>query len=323
MTKSVPYRDAICALTLTWAIVFWLPLCAFAEEPASPDTAPTISEESPPPAEGADIQERGLLPGLVKPGGTLQLADPKFSAPTPSLTAIRNAMRVTSKSISVNLRIPPNLPVTVPIEVEVFYSSPFRSQILKRTYSSTSGLTLSYRDVEGNGEPRAMKLVITVRELVPNGQVTGINKEFTITPLYDVFVTDLRFYMVDRCDTVGKSDITFKWRSPDRQIHEQKFKLGRGEARGITQFSWTRKEISTRANLMEPSVYFDERDPLGDYTPPIEQSGKALLPGPTTKYHFFLKEETGGPPGRPSPGGGCEAEITYTIIRALMPFDQF
>lgn len=323
MTKSDPFRKALCTRALALVVMSGVPFCAFAEEPASQNTVPTMSEESPPPAEGADIQERGVLPGLVKPGGTLQLADPNFSAPTPSLTAVRNAIRVTSKSISVNLRIPANLPVTVPVEVEVFYSSPFRSQILKRTYSSTSGLTLSYRDAEGNGEPRGMKLVITVRELVPNGQVTGINKEFTITPLYDVFISDLRFLMVNRCDTVGKGDITFMWFSPDGQRHEQKFKLGRGEAKGIPQFSWTRKEISTRANLMEPSVNFDERD-VGDYTPPIDRSRIALVPGPTTKHHFFLKEGTTGPPGRPrNEGGGCQGEITYTIIRALMPFDQF
>ncbi len=293
-----------------------------AQEPASPGAPTAIPEEPAPSAEAGDIQERGVLPGQVAPN--LQPNSPtQFSAPTLSLSAIRNAMRITSKSISVNLRIPPNLPVTVPVEVEVFYSSPFRSQIQKGTYSSTSGLTLSYRDAEGNGDPRPMKLVITVRELVPNGQGFGINKEFTITPLYDVFVTDLRFVMVNRCDTVGKGDITFKWHSPDGQFHEQKFKLGQGEAKGITQFSWTRKEITTRDKLQEPSVFFDERD-FGEYTPPLGRSGRPLVPGPTTKHHFFLKEETAGPPGQPSKsGGGCQAEITYTIIRALMPFDQF
>jgi hypothetical protein len=293
-----------------------------AQAPTPPATAPTMGEEPVSPAETGDIQERGVLPGLVTPN--LQSSSPtQFSAPTLSLSAIRNAMRITSKSISVNLRIPANLPVTVPVEVEVFYSSPFRSQILKRTYNSTSGLTLSYRDAEGNGEPRPMKLVITVRELVPNGQLTGLNKEFTITPLYDVFVTDLRFVMVNRCDTVGKSDITFKWFSPDGQHpNEQKFKLGRGEAKGITQFSWTRKEITTRNKLLEPSVFFDERDFTAEYIPPIGRSGRPLVPGPTTKYHFFLNELATGPPGQPR-SGGCQAEITYTIIRALMPFDQF
>lgn len=296
-----------------------------APESASSTMTPSVQDEQKAPAEAGDIQERGVFPGRLAPGLVAPNATLQVPAPTPSLTAIRSAMTVTSKSVSVNLRIPPNLPVTVPIEVEVFYSSPFRSQILKRTYNPAAGLTLLYRDVEGNGQPRPMNVQITVRELVPNGQVTGFHKAFTITPLYDVFITDLRFVMARRCDTVGKSDITFLWRSPEGQIHEQKFKLGEGEAKGITGFNWTRKEISTRDNLREPSVYFDERDPIfADYSPPIDRSDTALVPGPTTKYHFFLKEETTGPPGRPrNSGSGCEAEITYTIIRAVMPFDQF
>ncbi len=304
---------------------------ATAAEPAAPQTsvdaipAEPAAEGDGPQSDAGEVQERGLLPGSIAPGLVAPKAPAQVTAPTSSLSAIRSSMTLTSKSVSVNLRIPPNLPVTVPVEVEVFYSSPLKSNILKRTYNPATGLTLQYRDAEGNGQPRPMKAVVTLRELVPNGLSTGFTKEFTLTPLYDVFVTDLRFVMSSPCDRIGKSDITFKWRSPDSQIHEKQFKLGRGEAKGITEFSWTRKEIKARDNLKEPSVYFDERDPIvADYRPPIDLSGNALVPGPTTKHHFFLKEETTGPPGRPGPsGGGCEAEITYTIIRALMPFDQF
>jgi hypothetical protein len=176
-----------------------------------------------------------------------------------------------------------------------------------------------------------MNVVITVRELVPNGQLTGFDKQFTITPLYDVFVTDLRFVMASKCDLVGKSDIHFLWHSPDGQRHEQTFKLGGDEARGITQFSWTRKEIAARDKLKEPSVQFSEGDPFFYSLPPnfsptrFGPSAIPLVPGPTTKYDFFLKKETTGPPGFQGvfSGNSCVARITYTIIMALMPFDQF
>jgi hypothetical protein len=59
------------------------------QEPASPVTAPPMQEEAVPPAEGTDIQERGILPGTVAPGVNLL----PIPAPTPSLTAIRNAIR--------------------------------------------------------------------------------------------------------------------------------------------------------------------------------------------------------------------------------------
>ncbi len=142
-----------------------------APAPASQSTPPTMPEEPAPPAEEAtDIQERGLLPGLtapVAPSGTLQSTG--SIAPTPSLNAIVQAIRITSKSISVNFRVPANVPVTVPIEISVSYNSSFRVQRLKKTYSPTTGLIISYREAEGDGRPRFMRLDITLRELVPNG----------------------------------------------------------------------------------------------------------------------------------------------------------
>ena len=309
----------------------------FADEPATPQTAadsvpaqpeaPAPKESSPPP-EAGDIQERGVFPGSLAPGLVVPKAQvQQMTAPTFSLSAIRNSMTVTSKSVSVNLRIPPNLPVTVPVEVKVFYSSPLKSKILTQTYNPASGLTLSYRDVEGNGQPRPMNVVVELRELIPNGQVAGFNKQFTVTPLYDVFVTDLRFVMASKCDLVGKSDITFRWVSPDGQFNEQKFKLGEGEAKGITRFSWTRKEIAARDNLKEPRMKFFERDPnVGvDYHTPLVGPYIPMVPGPTTKYDFFLKNEATGPPGLRGAIGSnaCVARVTYTIIKALMPFDQF
>ena len=296
-------------------------------QPTSPAMTPARTEKPTPPAEAPHIQERGIFPGSVAPGLVGPKAPVQMTAPTSSLSAIQNAMRITSKSVSVNLRIPPNLPVTVPVEVKVFYSSPLKSKILTQTYNPTSGLTLSYRDVEGNGQPRPMNVVVELRELIPNGQVTSFNKQFTVTPLYDVFVTDLRFVMASKCDLVGKSDITFRWVSPDGQVNEQKFKLGEGEAKGITRFSWTRKEIAARDNLKEPRMKFFERDPnVGvDYHTPLVGPYIPMVPGPTTKYDFFLKNEATGPPGLRGAIGSnaCVARVTYTIIKALMPFDQF
>ena len=304
-----------------------------APAPASQSTPPTMPEEPAPPAEEAtDIQERGLLPGLtapVAPSGTLQSTG--SIAPTPSLNAIVQAIRITSKSISVNFRVPANVPVTVPIEISVSYNSSFRVQRLKKTYSPTTGLIISYREAEGDGRPRFMRLDITLRELVPNGQSFLVTKQFTLIPLYDVFVSDLRFFMASGCDRSlptfnAKSEIVFLWHKPDNQsnIEMEKFSLGRAEAKGITQFSWARKEVSTQANLKEPAVYFDETDLFTLTSVDILNKYIDMVPGPTTRYHFFLKKKETGPTGRPRfSGGGCEAEITYTIIRALMPFDQF
>jgi hypothetical protein len=217
-----------------------------------------MQEEPAPTAEATDIQERGVLPGLVAPSGTLQSI--QSIAPTPSLNAIVKAIRVTSKSVSVNLRIPPNLTVTVPVEVSVAYISPAQAQRHTKTYNPATGLTILYHEAEGDGKPRAMRMDITMRELVPNGQSFSISKQFTITPLYRADISPLKFNMFTKCDTVGKSDITFEWIYFNGTRGEQKFDLGFGETKMVNHFNSGRREFSTEANLREPRVRFFERD---------------------------------------------------------------
>jgi len=212
---------------------------AFAEEPAPPATADTSHEEIGPPAEGADTQGRGGLPGLVEPNATVHV-----TAPTASLTTVRNAIQVTSKSVSVNIRIAPNLPVTVPVEVSVAYISPAQTQRQTKTYNPATGLTLLYHEAEGDGKPRSMHLDITVRELVPNGQSFSSGKDLTIIPLYDVSLSQLRFAMLSACDLHGENDITLRWDSPDGRRREAKFGVAKHGEKVIRQFSWGHRGVS-------------------------------------------------------------------------------
>lgn len=293
------------------------------QEPVSAGTAPTRPEEPAPSVEAGAIQERGVLPGLMVPGAIMQRQELKVTAPTPSLTAIRNAIRVTSKSVSVNLRIPPNLPVTVPVEVSVAYISSAQTQRLTKTYSPASGLTLLYREAEENGKPRAMTVDITVRELVPNGKSFAVSKQLTIIPLYQATVSPLKFNMATQCDTVGKSDITFHWIYFNGTHREKKFDLGLGETKIINDFNSLRREFSTEDNLKEPVMQFFERDLGPQYHAPIDAPVIPLVPGPTQEFSFMLKEGKTGPPGSPFGTSGCRANISYRIDRSLMTFDQF
>lgn len=286
------------------------------------DTATGAQEPAPPEETGA-IQERGILPGHLAPGHVMPGAVLQFTAPTPSLAAIRNALKVTAKSISVNLRIPPNLPVTVPIEVSVAYLSPVHTQRLTKVYSPASGLTLLYREAEGDGKPRTMGMDITVRELIPNGQSFSISKQLTIVPLYRASISPLKFQMATQCDTVGKSDITFHWIYFDGKHREQKFDLGLGETKIINYFNSIRREFSTEDNLKEPVMQFFERDLGHQYFNPIDQPVIPLAPGPTKEFKFMLKGGKTGPPGSPFGTSGCRANISYRIDRSLMTFDQF
>ncbi len=294
-------------------------------QPTSPAMTPARTEKPTPPAEAPHIQERGIFPGSVAPGLVGPKAPVQMTAPTSSLSAIQNAIRITSKSVSVNLRIPPNLPVTVPVEISVFFSSPFQSKILTQTYSSPTGVTLLYRDAEGNGQPRPMNVEITVRELVPNGQVSGIHKKLTITPLYDVAISNLRFTMASFCDRLGKNDITFVWLSPDGLRREIKFDAAAHEEKVIPQFSWGHRGISTQTNLLEPSMQFFERDATPDLGfHPIRYSSTPLVPGAARQLmDFVLNEKASGPPGQPILSADCQTQIKYLISRKVMTFDRF
>ena len=301
----------------------------FADEPTMPQAAadpakPPLLEESSPQAETGEIQERGVLPGRVAPNVLLQRPELQVTAPTPSLTAIQNALRVTLKSISVNLRIPPNLPVTVPIEISVAYISPIQTRRQTKTYNPATGLVILYHEAEGDGKPRSMHLDITLRELLPNGKSVSLSKDFAVTPLYDISITNLRFIMLSFCDRLGKNDITFVWLSPDERRREIRFDASAHEEKVISQFSWGHRGVSTQTNLIEPSVQFFERDLIPDTGFHPIRSGIPLLPGPAKQLHaFVLNEKASGPPGQAILSSNCQAEIKYRITRKLMTFDQF
>lgn len=306
---SVGYATFLCGLSI-----------AFAQAPASQAVSPTMGEEGGSTAEGVDSHERGALPRLVVPNTPVRI-----TAPTLSLSAIQNAIRVTSKSVSVNLRIPPNLPVTVPIEVSVAYISPAQTQRQTKTYDIATGLTILYREPNGDGKLRPMHLDITVRELIPNGQSFSLSKDFTIIPLFDVSISNLRFSMTSFCDRLGKNDINLVWLSPNGRRREINFDADTHEEKVIREFSWGHRGVSTETSLVEPSVQFFERDLIPNLSfDPIRSSGTPLVPGAAKQlFKFVLNEKATGPPGQPILSVDCQAQIRYRIDRKLMTFDRF
>jgi hypothetical protein len=280
-----------------------------------------------PPAEAGDIQERGLhqgtTPGLPQ-GGTASGAPSNFQAPTPSLTAVANAIRVTSKSVSVNLRIPANAPVTVPVEISVAYISPVRAARLTKPYAPSTDTVMLYHEAEGDRKPRPMRLDISLRELIPNGKLFSFSRHFTVIPLFDVHITSLRFSMISQCDLITpKNDIRLRWRSPDYRLGKSDFGIDLQGTKIIHEFAWDGKGISGAARLREPSVIFYEDTFGGDYQPTPASGKSGLLdPGQPVLYSFILKKGDQGPPESPSPTG-CYAKFEYRIHRKLLTFDNF
>jgi len=280
------------------------------QEAASPATSPPMQEESIPSAESSDIQERGLLPSKLSPGaiqgGTL-IPLPRYTAPTPSLNFVANAIQLSFPATNtVDLRVPANPAITVPVEISVAYSTSGRR--LTEIYKPTTGIQIRYADDLRDGLARLMRLDIALRELIPNGQSFTFSTQFTMTPRFNVTVTPLKFFLHADCDTVGKSDIELQWTSPDRQHHKMKFKLNGGQTREIPEFRWSARNVGL-GTLFEPAVRFHEADPVGQITPTVVSPEKMLTPPPIKDFNFTKRSDY---------DTFCNARITYRIVLTLL-----
>jgi len=325
-------------LRLCFAIAAFLngvDLVVEAADVSSPAPTSVVEQQAQPPSASPApdqdaIQERGLLPGVTAPivpqGGVVSPGD-RYRAPTPSLTSVANAIRITFRSVSVNLRVPPNLPVTVPVEISVGYFSSAHTQRLTQPYVQGTGTLIRYNDQEGDGKPRPIRLDITLREL-PNGQSFTFSPQFTLTPLYDVHTSSLTFRLEHDCDLVGKSEIDLQWRSPDDQFHSVSFSLRALESRLFTDFVWSGNQLSANANVHEVPIRFFEKDPHvpgGVYRPPLDPTGTPLLPGQTQQFDYLLTQGNVGPYHQTTNVdlNKCQARLKYDITRTLLTFPNF
>ena len=265
---------------------------------------------------GSSATDRALTPQL--PADKVKLRP--LVGPTPGLTAVANAIRLSSKSVSVQVKVLRSIAATGPVEVSVSFNSGAESERRTQTYTPARGANLVYDAREGDGNTRPMRLDISLRELVANGKSFSFSRTLTMTPLYDVRVSALRFQHFSPCDTVGKGDFELRMRLPDGQVRQTaKFKLGFNESRMVPEFRWSRHAVGTQANLHEPAMIFYEDDLGADYNPPVGW-GPSLLPGRDKKYSFILDEGKVGPPGSPSGSTGCKAHISYLLVRKLLTF---
>lgn len=278
---------------------------------SSPETsasAPSVPEE-PSQSEGAeDIQERGLPPkissGAVQ--GTLKPL-PRYTAPTPSLNLVANAIQFSyPKTTVIDLRVPANLPVTVPVEISVAYSTTGRR--LTQTYAPTTGTQIRYVDDIRDGLSRLVRLDIALRELVPNGKSFTFSTQYTMTPLFHITITPLKFFLYSDCDLAGKSDIYLRWTSPDDKNHNIRFKLNGGQTRDIVEFGWSANNVGL-ANLYEPAMRFNEEDTIGQFTPEKISLSRPLAPPVIKDFNFTLYEDY---------DKFCKARITYRIVLTLL-----
>jgi hypothetical protein len=289
--------------------------------------SPVVEGEPVSPPEAGDVQERGLLQGAFPgvPKGNLAAPGIRFNAPTPSLTVVANALILKMKSLTTVLTAPPNLPVTVPVEISVGYYPSAGNQRITQNYAVGTGNRVLYNDLEGDGNTRRLRLDITLRELQPGGPSFAISWPVDLDPLYDVSIGSLRFLLLSTCDLVGDSEIKLIWHSPDDQLHYSSFSVSPPhEGIHIPAFAWSQREVSTHRNFHEPNMVFYERDPsFGDFAPNPATSTIKLLPGKTQNFVYYLNERSAGPTIPPINlynHAKCWAQVTYNITRSLLTY---
>jgi len=333
--------------------IIWVTWCLIpysqAQPPEPQDTTPAVQEGTNTAEDQGEVVERGILrrdhrglPGLPPPKSTTPSSPaPRVFTPpaselspqgtlsinagTPSLTAVANAIQLKHKSLTTLIVLPPNLPVTQPVEISIGYFSPAGSyapgfQRITQAYVRGTGNHFLNNDPAGDGKRRQMRVDITLRELQSGGQSFSVSWPINLEPLYDLEMSPLTFNLLSRCDTFGKSDIVFEWNSPDKKKHSiPKFGLSGlgGSTKIITEFAWSASETSN-LGFVEPTMRFYDSDPGTDhflpvqrYVPPPPAPGtRALLPGSTQTlpFDFILRDDS---------GQSCKARIKYTIKRTL------
>jgi hypothetical protein len=254
--------------------------------------------------------------GVARPPVTGQLpavkdAGLRFVGPTENITKVANALTVRAKSLTTLVKVLPGLALTKPVTITVNYSSPAGQNRITQTYDTKFGNRILYNDPPGNRYPRQLTMNITLTEDNPGGQLFTYSYpqgKLTLDPLFDVWITPLRFTMTSKCDRFGSSEIQFMWNSPEAKYRTKNFSTKKGNLVTIGEFAWSRQEVSASAKLFWPTWAFIEKDP--QITSPqqwsIPKQDLKLLP--TTGSGFVgrsLREASGK--------SGCAADIAFDV----------
>ncbi len=261
-------------------------------------------------------QAGGAAPKVLVPGttglrpGTLAPLD-RYTAPTANLTKIANALQLRHKSLSMLISAPPGLAVTNPVNIKVTYNSASSgSRWRQGPYNPSTGFRDFQNDPDGNRYPRHMVLDILLTEQQPGNQAVNfaIKWELDLDPLFDITISPLRFKLNSNCDRLGKSEIRFSWTSPDAAYHKKGFSTSKGNHVAISEFAWTKQEVSASAGLGWPQWAFYEDDPVtlsGAYLQGFGPQPLKLLPATVNGYV--------GRTIKDSRGQSCTADIAFEV----------
>lgn len=277
------------------------------------------------------------VPGTPTPGGgkpklgDIGIGQPlnqspsaRYEAPTNSLNLVANALAVNNKSITGVVRVPSGLVLSAKVEISVVYDGVRR---LTQDYNSVGGNKIYFQYDPLDGKPRSQRVQVSLYEVQPTGRIPfQMPFNITITPLYDVTVGPLTFNLVTPCDAVGGSEPVVGWFNPDKTGETKSLYMHSGQSVVITEFAWSRTEISLAQGFIRPFASWEEDDSavvrminaVSGFPPGADFVGHGvpnapLLPGKTHKEQWDMNDPR---------GSDCAAFLSYQITYTVDSYPQ-
>jgi hypothetical protein len=244
----------------------------------------------------------------------------RCTGPTAALTSVANAARIRTRSVTSSVTLPPGLPATNPIDVEVQFGT---AGLVHATYNPTLGTQIAFDFPVNDGGSRAERLVISLAERRPGGTVAmNFTTTVVIYPLFNIALSPLTFYLINDCDGIAgfplDSEPFVSW-ADDRGADGVQFDLQAFDPRVINQFARSRQQVGVADLIRLPGLLFEEEDPEipAGFGHTYATAGGLMLPGGSRHVHF--EDQSRGK----WPDEFCNAAFDYDLTINLVRYAGF
>jgi hypothetical protein len=215
-----------------------------------------------------------IAPPAVGGSGGVSVLDRGRVGPTPSLTKVANAFTVGIKSVSMLVKLPAGLNLTVPVKASILVNGVWTIQ----DYVNSTGNHWFYNLDDKDAQVRTESVTVALQEITPGGQSFSFTWPVRIEPLYDISIGSLHFRLLSDGDSVGASDCEIRWMSPEKVYEQHEVGLHAGESHTFDSFAREYSEVGVADDLLLPAPRWTEKDPGPNYRPPVGWDGP-ILPG--------------------------------------------
>jgi hypothetical protein len=221
---------------------------------------------------------------------------------------------VGSKSVSVLVKLPAGLNLTVPVKVSLLVNGVWTIQ----DYVNFSGNRWFYNLDDEDARVRTESVTVALHEITPGGQSYSFTLAVRIEPLYDISISPLRFTLLSDTDWIGASECLITWWPPEGGLEEHELSIYAGDTHRFESFARVFSEVSVVDNLRMPIMQWVEKDTelALSYDPPPDSNGPLLPLEPGRTLISFIRVDEGDGYN----GSDGSARFSYSIITTLRTY---